>query len=198
MSEAAAARATTSSLKPHKSSNDPPPRATISTSGRGSATWRHFVKARDGTSRWGAFVPAQQQATPEHGAETIAQTMQNITNNRTRGGCDNADHLGQIEQWIFRCIEQPFCCQCCFAFFQHRHKGTYARRFDVIYHKLIFRLSPNVVIRPEATASIPSSGGTLRRLATLSRSPRIRPICRPLDPSKHNTNAEKTRAQPRP
>ena len=37
MSLAAAARATLSSLNPHRSSIEPPPRATISRSGRGSA-----------------------------------------------------------------------------------------------------------------------------------------------------------------
>ena len=37
MLEAAAARATISSLKPQRSSTEPPPRATISRSGRGSA-----------------------------------------------------------------------------------------------------------------------------------------------------------------
>ncbi len=37
ISEAAAARTTTSSLKAHKSSKEPPPRATISKSGRGTA-----------------------------------------------------------------------------------------------------------------------------------------------------------------
>ena len=109
------------------------------------ATWCHFVKASNGTGHFGAaFFPLHGNRPYQNTArKTIAQTMQNITNNRTRGRCDNADHLGQIGQWTFSgCIEQPFCCQCRFAFFQHRHKGTYARRFDVIYHQLIFRLSP--------------------------------------------------------
>ena len=37
MSDAAAARTTISSLKPHRSSMEPPPRATMMTSGRGIA-----------------------------------------------------------------------------------------------------------------------------------------------------------------
>ena len=40
MALAAAARTTISSLKPHRSSRLPPPRATISTSGRGNASAR--------------------------------------------------------------------------------------------------------------------------------------------------------------
>ena len=109
---AATARATISSLKPHRSSRLPPPRATMIRSGRGTeAADDQPVEAVDGGGDLdGAGLALHPHRPDQHMAgEAVGEPMQNVADHRAGRRGDHADDARQIGQrQLALRVEQAF------------------------------------------------------------------------------------------
>ena len=101
MSLSAAARTTTSSLKPQRSSIEPPPRATISTSGRGiGPPGAQRVEAADGRRHLRGAGLALDPHGPDQdvAGKAVLQAVQDVADDRAGRGGHDADDLRQVRQ----------------------------------------------------------------------------------------------------
>ena len=101
MALAATARATISSLKPHRSSRLPPPRATMMRSGRGIAARAiEPVEAEDGGGDLDRAGLALHPHRPDQhmAGEAVGEPMQDVADHRAGRRGDDADDARQIRQ----------------------------------------------------------------------------------------------------
>ena len=108
---AATARTTSSSLNAHRSSSDPPPRATISRSGRGSGPSVGIESKRARRAPPDPPHPAPRPAFPTAtpAPRTCRSTMQDIADHRAGRVGDHTDHRRHRRDRLFLAgIEQPF------------------------------------------------------------------------------------------
>ena len=91
--DSAAARTTSSSLNAHKSSIDPPPRATISRSGRGSTSAK--PANRCGDLGRGAFALNRHRPQDDAGRAAILEPVEDVANDRAGRRGDDPDHPRQ-------------------------------------------------------------------------------------------------------
>ena len=122
----AAARTTISSLNPQRSSMEPPPRATIRTSGRGMRASRHHrVETADGRGnlRRAGFALDPDRPHQDMAGKAILQPVQDIADDRAGGRGHDADHARQIRQRpLAGGLEQPLGGELAPAFLQQRHE----------------------------------------------------------------------------
>ena len=142
---AAAARTTISSLNDHKSSSEPPPRATMMRSGRGIAPrrrsalkpWMAAATSLGGAVALHAYRPHQHAA-----REAVGEPMQNVANDRAGRRGDDPDHVGQERQQLLaRRIEQAFGGELLLALLDQRHQRAEPGRLERLDHDLVFGLA---------------------------------------------------------
>src|SRR5262249_39641635 len=134
---AATARTTISSLNDHRSSSEPPPRATMRRSGR-----------RIGPSSASALKPRMAAGTssagpapgpPDHvRGEAVAERVQDVADHGAGRRGDDADQLRQErEQLLARAVEQAFGGEPFLAFLDQRHERAEPRRLERLDHDLV-------------------------------------------------------------
>ena len=141
MALAAAARTTISSLKPHRSSRLPPPRATISTSGRGMRPpGRQRIEAADGGGDLGGAGLALHPHRPDQhaGREALVEAVQHVADHGAGRRGDDADHARQVRQRLLALlVEQAFGGELLLALLQQRHQRADAGRLQRIDDDLV-------------------------------------------------------------
>ena len=174
MVEAAAARTTISSLKAHRSSRLPPPRATISTSGRGTGpSLGQAVEARDGGGHLARRLLALHRHRPDQhmAREAVGQPMQDVADHRAAGRGHHAHHLGQEGQRPLAVgVEQALGLQLLAPVLQELQQRAFARQLQAVDDDLVARragigrelaggddLHALLDLEAEARASCPSS-----------------------------------------
>ena len=139
----AAARTTISSLNDQRSSSEPPPRATISRSGRG-------ILPPSGSALKPRIAAAICSAEPspctlhrphQHAArKAVLQPMQDVADHRTGRRGDDADHFRQPRQQLLaRFVEQAFGGKLLLALFHQRHQRADPGGLERLDHDLVFR-----------------------------------------------------------
>ena len=105
--DSAAARTTSSSLNAHRSSIEPPPRATISRSGRGSIDGEAADRRRDLRRR--ALALDRHRPDDDMRRAAVLEPVEDVADHRAGRRGDDADHPRQERQLaLARGVEQPF------------------------------------------------------------------------------------------
>ena len=138
----AAARTTASSLNAHRSSIDPPPRATITTSGRGTgppASGRpENPRIAAATLLRGALTLTSTGHTSTRHGKLVGEAVQDVPDDGTRRRRHYAHDRGQEGQGPLPAgVEQPLGRELLLALLQERHEGTGARGLDPLDHELV-------------------------------------------------------------
>ena len=145
MALAAAARTTISSLKPHRSSRLPPPRATISTSGRGMRPPAgKRVEAADRGRHLGGAGLALHAHGPHHdaGREALREARQHVADDGAGRRGDDADDARQERQRLLPgLVEQALGRELLLALLQQRHQRADAGRLQRVDDDLVGRLA---------------------------------------------------------
>ena len=142
---AAAARTTISSLNDHKSSSEPPPRATMSRSGRriGPSHGKR-VEALDGGGDLlgGAFALHAHRPHQHVAREAVGKPMQDVADDGAGRRGDDADQFRQERQQLLsRRVEQAFGGELFLALLDQRHQRAEPGGLQRLDHDLVFRLT---------------------------------------------------------
>ena len=139
--EPAAARTTISSLKHHRSSSEPPPRATISTSGRGIGPSSGSALKPSMAAAISAAAPSPCTRTGQTStwrAKAIVEPVQDIADHGAGRRGHHADHARQERQELLaRLIEQPFGGELLLALLQQHHQRAEACGLQRLDHDLV-------------------------------------------------------------
>ena len=141
----ATARTTASSLKLIRSSSEPPPRATISTSGRAtlpsSGQRIEAVDRRDDFGRRGLALNAHRPDDDADG-KAVGEAMQNVANDGAGRRGHHADHSRQERDFaLARGVEQPLLGEFPAPRLEQRHQRADSGEFERIDHDLVGRLA---------------------------------------------------------
>ena len=138
---AAAARTTISSLKAHRSSIEPPPRATMMRSGRGIAPDpRQRVEAADrGGDLVRRAVALHAHRPDQHAArKAVGEAMQDVADDGAGRRGDDADHRGQERQQLLaRLVEQALGGELLLALLEQRHQRAEPGRLQRLDDDLV-------------------------------------------------------------
>ena len=141
----ATARTATSSLKLHRSSSEPPPRATISTSGRGArppAAQR--IEAVDRRGDFGRRRLALHPHRPHDDVdrESVGEPVQNVADDRAGRRRHHADHPRQERNLaLARGVEQPLRGELLSPRLEERHQRADAGELQLLDDDLVARLA---------------------------------------------------------
>ena len=147
ISLAAAARTTISSLKAHRSSRLPPPRATISTSGRGTAApasrrLKPAIAAAISSAAPAPWTLTGQTRTRR--GKRSSMPVQDVADHGARGRGHDAHGLRQVGQVaLSRLVEEAFGGECLLARLQQREQGAGARKLQPLNHDLDSASAPD-------------------------------------------------------
>ena len=135
--EAAIARATVSSLKAHRSSSEPPPRATITTSANFGAI--EIAQARDDFTGRSFALHFYGIELHVNIREAALEDAENVSNRRAGGRGDDADAARQDRQRLFaRFVEEALFLQLLFKLLEGELERAESDRLDVRDVNLIF------------------------------------------------------------
>ena len=135
--DSAAARTTSSSLNAHRSSIEPPPRATISRSGRGSID----AKAADrrGDLRRRALALDRHRPQDDARRAAVLEPVEDVADHRAGRRGDDADDSRQERQLALALgVEQPFGGERLAALLEQREQRALARQLHPLDDDLIF------------------------------------------------------------
>ena len=141
----AAARTTASSLKLMRSSSEPPPRATISTSGRGACSVRgkrvEAVDRRCDLGRGGLSLhPDRPDDDPDR--EAVGEAVQDVANDGAGRRRHHADDFRQERDFaLARGVEQPFLGEFLAPRLEQRHQRADAGKLQRLDHDLVARFA---------------------------------------------------------
>jgi hypothetical protein len=138
----AAARTTISSLNDHRSSSEPPPRATIRDRAGGCGPFGQRVEAADrGGDLLGRAVALHLDRPDDDVArEAVGEPMQDVADHRAGRRGDDADHLRQERQELLsRLVEQALGGELALALLEQRHQRAEAGRLQGLDDDLVAR-----------------------------------------------------------